>query len=51
MSTATSDDPFDEKAATWDADPAKVERAAKVAECITAAVRTDSSSAARTWSA
>lgn len=43
MSTATSDDPFDEKAATWDADPAKVERAAKVAECITAAVRTDSS--------
>lgn len=26
-----SDDPFDEKAATWDADPATVERAASVA--------------------
>jgi ubiquinone/menaquinone biosynthesis C-methylase UbiE len=33
-----STDHFDEKAATWDADPAKVERAAEVARCIAAAV-------------
>lgn len=31
-------DPFDAKAASWDADPAKVARAAAVAGCITAAV-------------
>lgn len=36
-----SPDPFDEKAATWDADPAKVERAAAVARCIAAAVPLD----------
>jgi predicted TPR repeat methyltransferase len=33
-----STDRFDEKAATWDADPAKVERAAAVARCIAAMV-------------
>jgi predicted TPR repeat methyltransferase len=32
---AMTTDPFDEKAATWDADPAKVIRAAAVARCIT----------------
>ena len=31
-------DPFDAKAASWDADPAKVARAAAVADCIAAAV-------------
>lgn len=31
-------DPFDEKASTWDTDPAKVERAADVARCVAAAV-------------
>ncbi|MFZ6003237.1 MAG: class I SAM-dependent DNA methyltransferase [Actinomycetota bacterium] len=31
-------DPFDAKAATWDADPAKVARAAAVARCIATAV-------------
>lgn len=36
-------DRFDEKAATWDADPAKVERAAAVARCIEAAVPLDRS--------
>lgn len=36
-------DRFDEKAATWDADPAKVERAAAVARCIAAAVPLDPS--------
>ena len=35
---AMSTDPFDEKAATWDADPAKVRRAAEVARCITETV-------------
>ena len=38
-----SHDPFDEKAATWDADPAKVERAAAVARCIAASVPLDPS--------
>ncbi|MBI2705571.1 MAG: class I SAM-dependent methyltransferase [Actinobacteria bacterium] len=33
-----STDPFDEKAATWDADPQKVERAGAVARCIAASV-------------
>jgi predicted TPR repeat methyltransferase len=32
---------FDEKAATWDADPAKVERAKAVARCVAAAVNLD----------
>ena len=36
-------DRFDEKAATWDADPAKVERAAAVAGCVAAAVPLDRS--------
>lgn len=36
-------DHFDEKAATWDADPAKVERAAAVARCIAASVALDRS--------
>lgn len=53
MSSAPSNDPFDEKAATWDTDPAKVERATTVAECITATVPTDSSADAgvrrRNW--
>lgn len=34
----TSANRFDEQAATWDDDPAKVERAERVAECIRAAV-------------
>lgn len=38
-----SHDPFDEKAATWDTDPAKVERAAAVARCIAASVPLDPS--------
>jgi predicted TPR repeat methyltransferase len=36
-------DSFDEKAPTWDADPAKVERAAAVARCIAAWVPLDRS--------
>jgi len=36
-------DPFDEKAATWDDDPAKVERASVVAGCIAEAVPLDPS--------
>jgi ubiquinone/menaquinone biosynthesis C-methylase UbiE len=38
-----SSDDFDQKAATWDADPAKVERAAAVARCVAAAVPLDRS--------
>lgn len=38
-----SGDPFDAKAASWDADPAKVARAAAVARCIAAAVDLGSS--------
>jgi SAM-dependent methyltransferase len=38
-----STDPFDAKAATWDDDPAKVERAAVVARSIAAAVPLDTS--------
>jgi hypothetical protein len=34
----TTADNFDEKAVTWDADPANVERAAAVARCIAASV-------------
>jgi predicted TPR repeat methyltransferase len=36
-------DPFDEKAAAWDADPAKVERAATVAQRIAATIPLDRS--------
>lgn len=36
-------DPFDDKASTWDDDPAKVDRAAEVARCIAAAVPLDRS--------
>lgn len=36
-------DPFDAKAATWDADPAKVARAAAVARCIATSVPLDGS--------
>lgn len=38
-----STDSFDEKAATWDADPAKVERAQAVARAVRAAVPLDAS--------
>src|SRR5690606_18584865 len=42
-SHALSTDDFDEKAATWDADPAKVERARVVAEAVRATVPLDRS--------
>jgi ubiquinone/menaquinone biosynthesis C-methylase UbiE len=43
MSADVSNDPFDQKAATWDDDPAKVERAEAVARGIAAVVPLDRS--------